>query len=564
MRKFRKYIPLFLITPLLFGQNIDYSRIRNGPGVSVIQFGAVGDGVHDDTIAIQAAIDSVRGVKTGGQYFCTNAVLFPAGNYKITSQINLYADAGYNGCHISGATGPLSTNIIWNGPSNQSAFRQIGQFVKIENLTIKANTDWLRGYSYDGQSGIGISTQSIFEHVQITCNGHKGDALVGGINNYQSDQLLLLNTYLFGCTYGRGLYMADANDVFYECVKCVIADNHIGYANVAGAYIDFNGGEIDNNDINFVPAIGSVVNVKGMRSEGSKRQTFNFGAGEAITNFTMISSAVDGWISARPITTAICTNGNSTITLSTPGYIEGDWIVLAGCGPASTNLTTEIDSLGSDLVTAVVASAPSTSQASAAVTLSNAVQQDQFILQNGGPYAFIGNSFQVSETGKTITFQGTSAYYPFVGWTFTNNTWGGVVVNPFGTHPFPTRLNMFGNQYDDNAIAGGPYAMGDYLSGNVLAKSRQSYYFSTQGGSNNAITISTVDPTWQPNEGDQIVVYLSNNSLQIGANTVTINGGVAHPILQSSNSANLGVGFAVNGMFTGILDAAGSFRAVGR
>jgi hypothetical protein len=44
--------------------------------VSVKDFGAVGDGVTDDTAAIQAAV-------TAG-----NTILFPAGNYKVTSQIS--------------------------------------------------------------------------------------------------------------------------------------------------------------------------------------------------------------------------------------------------------------------------------------------------------------------------------------------------------------------------------------------------------------------------------------------------------------------------------------------
>lgn len=48
--------------------------------VSVLQFGAVGDGVTDDTAAIQAAIDSLS---SGG------TVQFPCGNYKVTSALNV-------------------------------------------------------------------------------------------------------------------------------------------------------------------------------------------------------------------------------------------------------------------------------------------------------------------------------------------------------------------------------------------------------------------------------------------------------------------------------------------
>lgn len=57
----------------LFAQNIDYSRIRNGPGVSVMAFGALGNGSQDDTAAIQATLNT-------GQ-----SVLFPAGTYNVTN-----------------------------------------------------------------------------------------------------------------------------------------------------------------------------------------------------------------------------------------------------------------------------------------------------------------------------------------------------------------------------------------------------------------------------------------------------------------------------------------------
>lgn len=51
--------------------------------VSVKDFGAVGDGVTDDTVAIQAAINSSAG---------NLAVYFPAGTYKVTSQITIFND----------------------------------------------------------------------------------------------------------------------------------------------------------------------------------------------------------------------------------------------------------------------------------------------------------------------------------------------------------------------------------------------------------------------------------------------------------------------------------------
>jgi Endopolygalacturonase len=46
--------------------------------ISVKDFGAVGDGVTDDTAAIQAAIDAVYGMGGG-------RLLFPSGTYKVSA-----------------------------------------------------------------------------------------------------------------------------------------------------------------------------------------------------------------------------------------------------------------------------------------------------------------------------------------------------------------------------------------------------------------------------------------------------------------------------------------------
>ena len=67
---------------------VTYSMIDGTP-VNVLDFGAVGDGVADDTVAIQAAIDSI----TKGE------VYFPAGTYKVTATI----DITKNGIHLLGS-----------------------------------------------------------------------------------------------------------------------------------------------------------------------------------------------------------------------------------------------------------------------------------------------------------------------------------------------------------------------------------------------------------------------------------------------------------------------------
>lgn len=71
--------------------------------ISVMDFGATGDGVTDDTTAIQAALTAGGG----------NAVYFPAGNYKITSSVSIpnntyvYGDGEASRLFADGTVGAL-------------------------------------------------------------------------------------------------------------------------------------------------------------------------------------------------------------------------------------------------------------------------------------------------------------------------------------------------------------------------------------------------------------------------------------------------------------------------
>lgn len=99
--------------------------------VSVKDFGAVGDGVADDTAAIQAAIDA------------SESVYFPSGIYKITSTLNL-PDTTYRKLHGDGfnaqeTTNPVKGSIIkWAGAANGTMLD--GDFtggVNISSLVIR-------------------------------------------------------------------------------------------------------------------------------------------------------------------------------------------------------------------------------------------------------------------------------------------------------------------------------------------------------------------------------------------------------------------------------------------
>jgi hypothetical protein len=77
--------------------------------VSVKDFGAVGNGIADDTVAIQAAIDAAQG---------TQQLFFPAGTYKVTSTLNLFKGSNLVGINKSQgyweySAGFVSTKILF-------------------------------------------------------------------------------------------------------------------------------------------------------------------------------------------------------------------------------------------------------------------------------------------------------------------------------------------------------------------------------------------------------------------------------------------------------------------
>lgn len=101
--------------------------------LSVKDFGAVGDGITDDTVAIQAAIN-YTGSKLGG------TILLPAGSYKITSTLSclypniLFVGDGSDEPHNIGTQGAAAaTKLVWAGASGGTMLN-IGSVNGVDNI----------------------------------------------------------------------------------------------------------------------------------------------------------------------------------------------------------------------------------------------------------------------------------------------------------------------------------------------------------------------------------------------------------------------------------------------
>lgn len=96
-----------------------HNRMIDKAVVSVSDFGVIGDGVTDDTVAIQAAINAANANR--------KVCYFPIGTYKITNTIVI--PFGNNHIEFEGPTESISTSsatasrgaLVWHGGSNKTA-----------------------------------------------------------------------------------------------------------------------------------------------------------------------------------------------------------------------------------------------------------------------------------------------------------------------------------------------------------------------------------------------------------------------------------------------------------
>ena len=125
--------------------------------VSVKDFGAVGDGVRDDTVAIQAALDAAKGTDGSAEGRSVFSLYFPSvpgGFYKVTDTLVI---DGAHGLVIYGdgaltQRGLENATIRWHGSESKPVFQVKGQTAKKSNpnfyitfrdLTITGHPTWL-------------------------------------------------------------------------------------------------------------------------------------------------------------------------------------------------------------------------------------------------------------------------------------------------------------------------------------------------------------------------------------------------------------------------------------
>jgi hypothetical protein len=193
---------------------------------NVRDFGAIGDGVADDTAAIQAAINSIPAHPLGG------SVYLPTGTYKVSAPILVNKSVYFYG-------DGYGTNIQTSSATANVLVASAERF-HVSNLRITASVTRTAGWYIDVLTGGNRSRISNFEM----------DAAFGGIRTNATASLTIENGQLFNGTSSTGVAIKIENG-FDVTIKDILTDSATDI--FAGVYIK-NAGDVTIEDCQLLHA----------------------------------------------------------------------------------------------------------------------------------------------------------------------------------------------------------------------------------------------------------------------------------------------------------------------
>ena len=187
-------------------------------------YGAAGDGVKDDTVALQHALNDLN-VHQG---FCVLYV--PAGQYRLTSTVSTIRTNGADGNSIAIiGESPTNTFLRWDGPAGATVVQYDAWYSKISRLTIDGG----------GVAGVDLAYGPDFSTYNETSDLVLQGAAIGLLLGYPGSMGQAENEVLrcsfSGCS-DSGIKTASFNALDIWVWYCTFDDCNYGVYNEAGAF----------------------------------------------------------------------------------------------------------------------------------------------------------------------------------------------------------------------------------------------------------------------------------------------------------------------------------------
>jgi hypothetical protein len=196
------------------------------------QFGAVGDGVHDDTAAVQAAIAAAGTANVVGR---GGVVYYPPGTYNCSAALTYWPCTMWVGAGAAASIIKLTTDL-WNGSSPTAArfivpgagVSQLRNFKMADLRIIGPGPGASSGVVPSHTNGVRSASGVIFDNVYI------GGGFFAGLE-ITADHEKMLNLYSTGNYYNleySDALVTAANQTFFSCILngCGLASIHVSGA----------------------------------------------------------------------------------------------------------------------------------------------------------------------------------------------------------------------------------------------------------------------------------------------------------------------------------------------
>jgi len=369
--------------------------LNNGV-INVKDYGAKGDGVTDDTAALQAAVDAAIGGNPAGAAstvrFAVKSIFIPIGTYLITAPLKIYGVSSLR------FTGSGNTSVIQVGAALQYALDLNGvSMSRFENFSIWGNAagtaQTALALNWSPTVSVGSSYADVFSGIWIT-NFKFKYAFGFGVEsaNYDVSGLRIIACQVNGAwasgenAWFQGGFVSGSgvagNVLDHDYFGCRSSANRYGFfAN--NCNINVFGGSVGGSEVDIRQVGPWKVHVTGIRSETSQR-FFEQQGGAPFSSFVSLNDIEFAPNNIHPDRQFIKLGYGGTVNLSNILTSLGDTIQ-----PLiyfDTQKSLQITAVGLETPTPLTSLFVQAGSAPASVVAVNYSQRDEFTVSDRVPF----------------------------------------------------------------------------------------------------------------------------------------------------------------------------------